>query len=170
MKRLVLLLGVLTVLAGPLSAQDRSARLGVGMDLFLGPPDNEATTDGMGIGFRSRVSVPLTYEVSLGVGAGVSGSLYRGRDEAAFTFNPQASLIVTFPQRDDRTWWPYVLAGGGGFIPLRGEAPGGPSIHGGIGWTRLLEDTSVYVEFNPSLVIASASSAGLFAVRGGVIF
>lgn len=175
MKRTALLLGLLTVLVGSLlagsaRAQERATRYGVGVDLLLGPPENDATTDGFGIGVRTRASIPLTYEVSLGLGAGVSGSLYRGRREASYTFNPQASLIVTFPREEQGDWWPYVLAGGGGFVSLRGEAPGGPSIHGGIGWTRLLQDASIYVEFDPSLVIMKEDSAGLFSLRGGVIF
>ena len=170
MKRLILLTALLMLLAGPSLGQEREVRVGAGVDLLMAPPGNDATDEGFGIGVRSRLAIPLTYEVSLGLGAGVSGSVHQGRSRATYAFNTQASLIVTFPQEEDTTWWPYVLAGAGVYVPLRGNATGGPALHGGIGWSRLLEEASVYVEFDPTLVIGRSSSSGIFALRGGVIF
>lgn len=171
-KRFLLLAAFFAVLAGPTHGQDREVRVGAGLDLVMAPPGNAAIDEGFGIGVRSRLAIPLTYEVSLGLGAGLSGSVHQGRSRATYALNPQASLIVTFPQDEDTAWWPYALAGVGGFVPLRrdGDATGGPALHGGIGWSRLLEEASVYVELDPTLVIGQSSSSGIFALRGGVIF
>jgi hypothetical protein len=148
-------------------AQNRSPHVGFGLDLTMGPPDNPATGSAVGLGFRGRVSYPVSYDVSLAAGAGISGGFHKGWEDAPITLTPQASVIVTVP---NEPWAPYFLAGFGGYVPLRSIARGGPSVHGGIGWARLLTDASIYVEVNPQLVISETASRIVLPLRAGVIF
>lgn len=156
-----------TVVSNTVQAQERNPHLGFGLDLMVGPPNNDAIGSGLGIGFRARASFPLSYDVSLAVDAGFGGALLEGWEEAALTLNPQASVIVTLPRSP---WAPYFLAGIGGFIPLREQVNGGPTVHGGIGWARLLTDASLYLEIDPSLVIGPKRSGFILPLRAGIIF
>ncbi len=148
-------------------AQERNPHMGFGLDVTMAPPDNPTIGSAVGLGFRGRVSYPVSYDVSLAVGAGINGGFQQGWSDAAVTLNPQASVIVTIP---DEPWAPYFLAGFGGYVPLRSIAQGGPSLHGGVGWARLLTDASIYLELNPQLVIGETSSSVVLPVRAGVIF
>lgn len=166
---LATILAALLLATVPTSArsQERTPHLGIGIDATLGPPGNRVIGSAFGMGFRARVSYPVSYDVSLAAGMGVNGSFLRGWDETEVTLAPQASVIVTLP---NEPWAPYVLAGVGGYIPTRSIAEGGPSIHGGIGWARLLTDASIYLEINPQLVIGETTSRVVLPLRAGVIF
>lgn len=162
-----LLLVSFSLVPNALHAQARNPHIGLGLDVILGPPDNRATDSGFGLGFRARASFPISYDVSLAGSAGILGSFFRGRDDAAVTLNPQIGVIVTIPRTP---WAPYFLAGFGGYIPLSDEVGGGPAIHAGVGWARLLTDASIYLEVNPSLIIGATATSFILPLRAGVIF
>lgn len=156
-------IGLLLAAAAPVQAQ-QSPRYGLGLQLM-----GTTVDDNFGPGFHFRSSVPLTPDVSLGLGAGFIGYIFEGRNNASYAFAPQGSIIVTLPSSGpERT---YVLGGGGAYVPF-GEtgAPSGPTLHAGIGKVWLLNQSSFFLEFNPGLFIGKNSTSLVLPVRGGVIF
>lgn len=124
---------------------------------------------GLGLGVRGRASFPVNADFSVAIGAGFAGFLLGGRDDASYLFNPQISGIVTIPRTEN--WARYVIGGLGGYFPLGGTtAEGGPALHFGLGWARPLNETSLYVEIDPALVIGESRTALVAAARVGVIF
>lgn len=165
------LLGILPLLGPPAAqaqAPELEPRFGGGFEavLFLGNP--RVVRDGLGLGFRGRVSFPINADFSVAADAGLIGFILAGREDALWVFNPQVSGILTFPALGPAR---YLIGGLGWYAPLGGgEAEGGPAIHGGMGWVVPLRETSLYVEVNPSLVVGRARAALALPVRAGVIF
>jgi hypothetical protein len=159
----VLALGLLPVFAPPVQAQERP-RFGVGMQLMGTTVDNN-----LGPGLRFRTSVPLNQDISLGLGGALTGYIFRGRDDAAYAFDPQASLIVTLPGSNRQRL--YVLGGGGAYVPF-GEttAEAGPTVHLGLGKVWLLNESSFFLEFDPALFIGAEETNVILPFRVGVIF
>lgn len=171
MRRLAFLL-VLVPFLLPASAHAQRAaldpRYGAGFDGVLSAFSGDVLPDGLGIGVRGRVSFPINADFSLAAGAGIAGFVFSGRDDATYVFNPQLSGILTLPRM---RWAQYLLGGFGGYFPMgASEADGGPAIHFGVGWARPLQETSLYVEFNPAIIIGSERSALVLPARVGVIF
>lgn len=151
-------------------AQDRTPRFGIGFNTML------STSDGLGLGFRGRVSAPVNMDLSLALDLGLTGFVLQGRDEAVYVFDPQVSAILTLPYGDTRA--PYVLGGLGAYAafdqndddPEGDTTQGGPTIHGGVGWVQRLNETTVYYEINPALVIGEEDVDLVFPLRLGIIF
>jgi hypothetical protein len=125
----------------------------------------------VGPGFRFRTSVPINQDISFGIGAALTGYVFEGRDEAAYAFDPQASLIVTLPGTGPQRF--YVLGGGGAYVPfgnLESDVTGGPTLHVGIGKVWLLNESSFFLEFDPALYVGQEASDIIIPVRIGVIF
>ena len=142
-------------------AQDRP-RFGVGFNSFV------STQDGFGPGIRFRVSSPINQDLSIGVGSGFTGFVLGGREDASYAFDPQISLIVT--RTDTPTQGTYFLGGFGAYLPIDTGSASAPTIHAGAGRVWLLQETSLFAEFNPALVIGEESAHGLFSFRFGIIF
>lgn len=139
-------------------------RYGVGLQLM-----GTTVDDNIGPGVRFRSSVPLTPDVSLGLGAGLTGYIFEGRSNAAYAFDPQASLIVTLPSSGPER--SYVLGGGGAYVPFgETDAPSGPTLHAGIGKVWLLNQSSFFLEFDPALYIGKTSTNLILPIRAGIIF
>ena len=163
--RRILPLLLLVACGASAAAQTAPPRFGVGFDVLGALPGQDLVPDGVALGLRGRVALPVNADLSVAGGLGVAANLFDGRSESQFIFNPQASLIVTLPGRGTAR---YVLGGFGGFLPSDGG--GGPSLHAGLGWALPLNETSVFLELNPSLVVGENQSTAVLAARAGVIF
>ncbi len=146
------------------TAQGLDPRFGIGANALL------STADGLGIGFRGRASAPVNADLSLAADLGLTAFILGGRRNADYIFDPQVSLIVSLPPASDRLT--YLLFGMGGYIPAGGDggAASGPTIHGGIGWVRSLQESSLFYEVNPALIIREEGIDLAIPVRIGVIF
>lgn len=150
---------------GPAQAQTEP-RYGVGLQMM-----GTTVDDNIGPGLRFRSSVPLNQDISLGIGAGLTGYIFQGRDDAAYAFDPQASLVVTLPGPGTQRL--YVLGGGGAYVPfgnLDSNVNGGPTLHFGVGKVWLLNESSFFLEFDPALFIGEEETNVILPLRVGVIF
>lgn len=146
-------------------AQERTPRFGLGFNAML------STSEGLGLGFRGRVSAPINADLSVALDLGLTGFVLEGRDDAVYVFDPQVSGILTLPYGQNSA--PYLIGGIGAYAAFDQEddtTDGGPTIHGGVGWVRRLSDTTVYYEVNPALVVGEESVDVVFPLRIGVIF
>ncbi len=182
MRRLLLVLLVVT-LAAPAFAQRRPSsrtssraalappRVGVGFDMWGAPSGQDLIPEGVAVGLRTRVALPINADLSAAASVGLGAHLWEGSANARWVANPQTSLIVTLPARGRRSHT-YVLGGFGAYLPLdsRPTQRGAPTIHAGIGTAIPLNDTSFYVELNPSLLIGRQETSGVLAARAGIIF
>lgn len=160
---LLIAVGLAASLFGSAQVQAQS-RFGVGLQVLGTTVDNN-----VGPGLRARVSTPINRDVSLAVGSGVTGYILRGRDDAAFALDPQLSAIVSFSTA--RAENVYVLGGGGVYVPFGDTTTdSGPVFHLGIGRAWLLEESSLFFEFNPGLLVGKESTTLTLPIRVGVIF
>lgn len=159
-----LLLTALLFAARPAAAQEGQPRFGIGFNSLV------STADGLGVGFRGRASAPVNQDLSVGVDLGITGFVLGGRRNATYVFDPQLSLIVTIPQRGYEA--PYFLGGIGAYLPFADDDDGenGPYLHLGVGRVRLLNETVLFYEVNPALIIAYDQIHLAVPVRVGVIF
>lgn len=140
-------------------------RFGIGFNSML------SSADGFGIGFRGRASAPVNRDVSIGIDLGFTGFVLGGRRNADYVFDPQLSAIVNLPQANDRAG--YILFGLGGYVPVGNDTANqqnGPTIHIGLGWVRALQETSLFYEINPALVVGESSVDIAIPLRIGIIF
>lgn len=159
---LILALGLLLGTVDLTHAQQ--PRFGVGLQMMGTTVDNN-----IGPGFRFRTSVPINQDVSFGLGAGLTGYIFDGRDDAAYAFDPAASLIVTIPGTGQQRV--YVLGGGGAYVPFGAtSAPSGPTVHAGLGKVWLLNESSFFLEFSPGLFVGEEETNVILPLRLGVIF
>ncbi len=171
MPRLALLVALFFLSLSPALAQGGglNPRFGAGFDALLSVASGDVLDSGFGLGVRGRASFPINADFSLAVGAGFAGFLLGGRDDAAYLFNPQVSGVLTLPRSPQ--WARYLIGGFGGYFPLGDSSKdGGPAIHLGLGWARPLNETSLYVELDPALVIGETRTALILPARVGVIF
>lgn len=144
-------------------AQQFNPRIGLGVNGMV------STADGIGIGFRSRVSAPINADVSLALDAGFTGFILGGRRDASYVFDPQFSVIVNLPQQGDQL--SYLLFGAGAYVPLgESSSSSGPTIHFGYGRVRVLQETSLFYEIDPAIIIAENRVDLVIPVRIGIIF
>lgn len=156
-------LGLLLLFVPEANAQ-RPTRYGVGVQMLGTTVDNN-----VGPGIRFRVSAPINQDLSLGFGSSFTGFIFEGRDDAAYAFDPQASLIVTLPGSGQESL--YVLGGPGVYLPFGNtDATSGPTFHFGIGKVWLLDQSSFFFEFNPGLYVGRETTSLLMPLRVGVIF
>jgi hypothetical protein len=171
--RPALLAGLLTVLfAAPAGAQRYAPRVGVGFEVMAALPSQDVVPEGLGVGLRTRLSVPVNRDLSVAGDVGLAGFVLGGQDDATYLFNPQLDVILSLPARDAVR---YLFGGLGGFIPLGDgdgfdEPSGGPALHLGIGWAFPLSETSLFVEINPSLIVGPDETTVVLPARAGVIF
>jgi hypothetical protein len=170
--RPVLLAALVVAAAAPALAQRYQPRFGTGFEALLAPPGQEIVPEGLGVGIRGRVSVPVNLDLSVAGDVGFAGFVLGGQDDATYVFNPQLSVILSFSRRESVR---YLLGGVGGFIPLGDgdgfdEPSGGPALHLGLGWAFPLNETSLFVEVDPSLVVGSEEATVVLPARVGVIF
>jgi len=180
MRRLLLLL-LVVALAAPVFAQRRPSsrtssrtalappRVGVGFDVWGAPSGQTLIPDGVAVGLRTRVALPINADLSGAASVGLGAHLWEGSDNARWVANPQTSLIVTLPARRGRSLT-YVLGGFGAYLPLDNRGGGAPTLHAGVGTAIPLNDTSFFVEVNPSLLIGRQETTGVIAARAGIIF
>ena len=158
---LVILLGLF---GWPETAAAQQSRFGAGLQLTA-----STVGDNIGPGVRFRTSTALNPDISLGIGAWLTGYILQGRDDAAYAFDPQASLIVTLPGSARERL--YVLGGGGVYVPFGDiSAESGPTIHAGLGKVWLLNESSFFFEFNPALFVGEEQTDVVLPLRVGVIF
>lgn len=146
-------------------AQELNPRFGFGANAML------SSADGFGVGLRGRASAPINADLSFGADLGLTAFVLGGRADADYIFDPQLSAIVSLPPTRSRLT--YLLFGMGGYIPVSdndGNAEGGPTIHGGVGWVVALQETSLFYEINPALIIGQESVDIAVPFRIGVIF
>jgi len=127
------------------------------------------TSEGVGLGLRGRVAIPVKSDLSVAFGTAVVGHVFKGRDDAVYVMDPQFSVIVTLPG-ERRV--PYFMAGMGAYLPLSESASSdaAPFFHAGFGWVWSLQESTLFLEFNPALSIEKSSIAGIFPLRAGLIF
>lgn len=160
------ILAVLLLLVAARADAQAPPRFGAGFDVSGAIPGQDLLPDGIAVGIRLRSALPVNADLSVAADVGLSAHLFEGSADARYVLNPQTSVIVTLPGSDSVR---YILGGFGGFIPLEGGG-GGPSLHLGVGTAIPLRDTSLYLEFDPSLLIGEDETTGVLAGRVGVIF
>ncbi len=144
-------------------SQELTPRVGLGVNGMV------STADGIGIGFRGRVSAPVNADVSLALDGGFTGFILGGRRDASYAFDPQFSVIVNLPQQGDQL--SYLLFGAGAYVPLgTSSSSSGPTIHFGYGRVRVLQETSLFYEIDPAIIIAESRVDLVIPVRIGIIF
>ena len=162
----LLALALLLVLASPAVGQDLTPRFGIGFQGTL------STEDGFGIGARGRVSTPLNADLSVAGSLGFTGFVLDGTEDAVYLFDPQASLIITFPPTGNRA--SYLLAGVGGYFTNGGSRDAddvsGPSVHLGLGQVQRLNETSLFYEVEAELILGSERVGLAVPLRIGIIF
>lgn len=171
MKRLAPVLAVALLLAAwagrpapaRAQAQDLNPRFGMGVNTM-------ASAQGLGFGLRGRVSAPLNTDLSLALDLGVTGFFLRGRDDASYVFDPQASAIINVPYVSRR--FNYLLVGLGGYVAFdsEGDSSGGPTVHFGVGKATVLNETTLFYEVNPALIIGEQRLGVALPFRIGIIF
>jgi len=162
---LVLLINLSPVGSREGAAQVPSARFGIGFNSML------SSADGLGVGFRGRASAPVNSDLSIAIDLGFTGFVLGGRRNADYIFDPQLSAIINLPSTPNRLG--YVLFGMGGYIPVGTDSDdeqNGPTVHIGIGWVHALQETSLYYEVNPALIVGEDNVDIAIPVRIGVIF
>ncbi len=159
----VLVLVLAAVFPSTARAQELTPRFGIGFNTLL------SSEDGLGFGFRGRASAPVNADLSFAIDVGAVGFILEGRDDATYIFDPQISAIVTLPGVSSA---PYLLGGIGGYIPLSDKAntDSGPTLHLGIGWVRPLNETTLFYEVNPALIIGEKDVQVAIPFRIGLIF
>lgn len=171
---LALLLGLPLLGLSPDAAAQRpiQPRFGAGFEALVAPPGQDLVEEGLGLGVRGRVALPVNRDLSFALSMGIVGFVFGGQDDASYLAHPQLSVILTLPgSRSAR----YLMGGFGGFIPLEnpdnfGVPDGGPAIHLGAGWAFPLSETSLYVEIDPSLIIGASETTVVLPARVGIIF
>ena len=145
------------------SAQLTNSRFGLGFNTLL------SADNGLGMGFRGRISTPINADLSFGLDAGITGFILGGRGDATWVIDPQVSLIVTLPGVERA---PYFLFGLGAMLDPSdsGDTLTGPTLHGGIGWVKPLRESVLFYELNPALVIGREKVSASIPFRIGVIF
>ena len=139
-------------------------RAGLGVSTVL------SAQNGFGLGLRGRVAARINRDFSGAVDIGFVGFILRGRDQATIIFDPQVSGIISFePQGDTQA---YILGGIGAFVPLTNAQArqSGPSIHFGIGQARELQDSVLYLEVDPTIVVGATAVEFTLPLRMGLIF
>ena len=150
-----------------LAQETTSPRFGLG---FTGVASTEESDAGVvGFGVRGRLSYPLNADLSFGAGAGLTGFILRGRDQASYLFDPQGSLIITLPGGSRNA--SYLLAGAGAYVPFASdEGLNGPTIHAGYGRVFLLSESTFFWEFDPAVIVGFNRIGLAVPLRVGVIF
>ena len=162
----VLPLLLLCALYAPAHAQSMTPRIGFGLSGTM-------TTDSdnpFGLGIHVRGSLPVNPDLSFAAGAGFTGFVLGGREDASYYATPHLVAIITLNSLNPRS--PYVVFGGGGYLPVGGKEEnrdGGPLLQGGMGWATSLQQTSIYLEVTPSLVIGKNASRIVMPVKVGVV-
>jgi hypothetical protein len=166
MRRLLGSLVVLGILLGPAlpaQAQDDQSRFGLGLQLL-----GSTAGDNVGPGLHFRASTPLNSDVSLAVGSGLTGFIFRGRDDSAFALDPQVSAIVSFSTANAQST--YVLGGAGAYVPFGDtDTDSGPTFNVGLGRAWLLQDSSLFFEFTPGVLVGAETTTLVVPLRVGVI-
>lgn len=147
----------------PADAQSLAPRFGLGFNTLL------STEDGLGFGFRGRASIPVNADLSFAADMGFTGFILEGRDDATYVIDPEVSAIVTLPGERSA---PYILGGIGGYIPTNqaNRTISGPTLHFGLGWVKALNDTTLFYEIDPALVIGKENVQFILPIRIGIIF
>lgn len=145
------------------NAQLANARLGLSLNTML------SSDDGLGLGFRGRLASPINSDLSFAFDAGLTGFVFDGRENATWVIDPQASLIVTLEGNEKA---PYLMAGLGGYIPVgdNNSTKGGPALHVGAGWVKLLRESTLFYELVPALIVGESSVSVSIPFRIGIIF
>ncbi|MEM0964458.1 MAG: hypothetical protein AAGK21_18160 [Bacteroidota bacterium] len=171
MSRVLLTLAAGVCLSAPSLAQSYGSvppRIGVGFDVASAVLDQDLIPDFPSIGIRGRVALPVNADVSVAASIGIGAHVFDDRSDARYVVNPQAEVIVTLPRSEGRSVR-YAMGGFGGYVPI-GDGGGGPSVHLGYGWAIPLQETSVFAEVNPALLIGEDTVVPVIAGRLGVIF
>ena len=163
LRRFSFLVVISILFSASASAQLSNARFGVGFNTLL------SSEDGLGIGFRGRISSAINADLSVALDLGMSGFILNGRDDASYVIDPQISLIVTMPGVERAS---YLIGGMGAYINTtdRKNTLEGPTIHFGIGWVRALRESVLFYEIDPALVIGKDAVGVAIPLRIGIIF
>jgi hypothetical protein len=162
---LLLVFSLMLSLAGPVQAQKPPSRFGLGFQVLASTASGD-----IGPGLHFRASTPINSDFSLAVGSGLTGFIFGGRENSAFAFDPQVSGIVSFSISPDPAQSTYILGGVGAYVPFGNTDTGsGPTFNLGVGRVWLLDESSLFVEFNPGFLIGEDSTTLIFPIRAGII-
>lgn len=165
-----IILLLMFILPGSVLAQGFSPRVGVGLSAMM----SWTGELNFGPGIRLRIAQPLNQDLSLAGDVGIAGFVLGGRDDASYVFNPQVSAIITLPEPGNTA--PYLLFGLGLYLSSDDlDSDGeplteGPFIHAGYGLVQQLNETTLFFEVNPGLIIGRETIGLMLPVRAGVIF
>ena len=160
---LLLACGLMFSLATPVQAQDRQSRFGLGLQILGSTAGNN-----LGPGLHFRASTPLNHDISLAVGSGLTGFIFRGRDDAAFALDPKVSAIVTVSTQSEQST--YALGSIGAYVPFGDtNTDSGPTFSLGVGRAWLLRESSVFFEFSPGLLVGEETTTLVVPLRIGLI-
>lgn len=160
---LLLAVGLIFSLALPVQAQNSESRFGLGVHIL-----GSTASGNVGPGLNFRASTALNPDVSVALGSGLTGFIFRGRDDAAFALDPQVSAIVSFSTANAQTT--YVMGGAGAYVPFGDlDTESGPTFNLGIGRAWLLQESSLFLEFSPGFLVGEESTTLVLPIRVGVI-
>jgi hypothetical protein len=154
---------LLLSLSAPTHAQTNSSRFGLGLQLL-----GSTAGDNVGPGVHFRASTALNPDVSLALGSGLTGFIFRGRDDSAFALDPQLSAIVSFSTANAQST--YVIGGVGAYVPFGDTSTeSGPTFNVGVGRAWLLQESSLFFEFKPGVLVGAETTTLVVPLRIGVI-
>jgi len=123
----------------------------------------------VGPGLFVRGAIPLTRDVSVGLGTAGTGYVLEGGAEARYVLDLEATTIVTLPSPSKSA--NYLMGGGGLRIPFRSEnLDVGPTVHLGLGRLWALQESTLFVELRPTLYVRETEADFVFPLRAGIIF
>lgn len=182
--RLLLLLTVVSLAAahGTATAQEYQPRFGLGFNTMVSSAEESV----LGFGLRGRVSFPYNQDLSFAASASMTGFVLSGYADGSIVFDPQLSAIITLPGQGRLAT--YFLGGIGTYLSSGDDdttdngtgtpdttspdesGANGFTLHIGIGRVRLLNETTIFYEVNPMLIIRRTSVGAAVPVRVGFIF
>lgn len=158
------ILGLLLLGAGTLQAQALRGQISLQMA-------GSTIENSVGPGLHFDGKLPLVAGLSAVGGAGLSAFILEGRSDGTYSFTPEVGLNYVMPSRSKGAT--TIFGGGGYHVPFGTGASisqGGPTIHLGTGRIRTLQESTLFVNLSPTLVIRRETTSYLIALRTGVVF
>ena len=161
---LFLVLCMTALATRPVAGQPLSPRWGLGFNTMISSEESGV----FGFGIRGRASFPYNQDLSFAASAGFTGFVLSGYEDGSFVFDPQVSAIITLPSQG--RFATYFLGGFGSYLTTSDSGLSGITLHLGLGRVQLLNETTIFYEVNPALIIGSSRVGGAVPIRVGIIF
>lgn len=120
-------------------------------------------------GLHLDAQLPIVGGLSVVGGAGFSAFLLEGRVDGTYTFDPELTLKFTLPSRSKGA--NTVFGGGGYHLPFgTGAGTADPTVHLGVGRIWTLQESTLFVNISPTVIIREETVSMSLPLRAGVVF